>query len=105
MDKGMTQQELASRLDVMQSHITRIESGKRLPSLEIILKYALIFRVSLDFIFGLTSEDNRHINDKEFVENTNKLSQLYLPCPEKIVSGMDLEDFIRKEIAKQLNKK
>ena len=48
------QDELASHLDVSQGHLSKIESGKIAPSLEILLLLSEKFRKSVDWL--LTGE-------------------------------------------------
>lgn len=104
-DHGMTQQELANRLGITQSYVAQIESAKKEPNCEILLKFALIFRVSLDYVFGMIDIAKGNRTDKEFIQTTNKLSKKYLPYPEYIISGEEMEEIISKEIKKQLKKK
>ena len=49
-EKGMTQKELASELNVTDKAISRWESGQGNPDLELIPKIASIFNVTTDFL-------------------------------------------------------
>lgn len=55
-DKDITQSELGKLFNVNQITISQYERGTRQPSLEILIKYAQYFNVSLDYIAGLTKE-------------------------------------------------
>lgn len=44
----MTQRDLASELDLTQGHIYLLESGRRKPSVDLVLKMAQLFRVTPD---------------------------------------------------------
>lgn len=46
--RGLTTRELGSILDVDQSYITRMESGKRHPNIVMAIKIADIFDVTVD---------------------------------------------------------
>ena len=52
VNKGMRQSELAEGLGVTQAAIARYEAGVTTPNEEVLLKYADLFDVSLDQIFG-----------------------------------------------------
>ena len=49
---GMTQQDLANKLDGAKSSIAMYEKGDRKPSLEILVKLSEIFNCSIDYILG-----------------------------------------------------
>lgn len=53
--KNLTQKQLASQIGVKNSIISFYEMGDRLPSPEIIIKLAAVFRVSTDFLMGVDS--------------------------------------------------
>ncbi|EAA0022411.1 transcriptional regulator [Listeria monocytogenes] len=54
--KGITQNELAHSLDVSRQTIHAIEKGKYNPSLELSLKIAKFFDLSVEEIFNLEGE-------------------------------------------------
>ena len=56
-DRGLTQKDLSELLHVSISSISAYESGKRLPSIDVLIAYAKQFDVSTDYILRLT--DNR----------------------------------------------
>ncbi len=45
---GLTQREVANFLEVNRTHITKMESGERMPSAAMITKIAHLFKVSFD---------------------------------------------------------
>lgn len=49
-EQGLTQQELADKLDGAKSTIAMYEKGDRKPSLEILVKLSEIFNCSIDYI-------------------------------------------------------
>ena len=59
---GMTQQELADKIDGAKSTIAMYEKGDRKPSLEVLVKLSEIFNCSTDYI--LCKTDIRNIEDE-----------------------------------------
>mgnify|MGYP002678310226 CR=1 FL=1 len=51
---GMTQRELAQRINVGNTTLSQYESGARVPSDEVKLKIAMVFGVSVDYLLGGT---------------------------------------------------
>lgn len=52
----MTQQEIASLLNIRQQSYIRYEYGTGEPSLNTLMSIAKIFEVSTDYLLGLTDE-------------------------------------------------
>ena len=63
--KKWTQQDLASRLDLTKSVISAYETSLRYPSYDILIRIAVIFKVSTDYLLGV---------EKEHTLNTSGLS-------------------------------
>lgn len=59
---GMTQRELAQRINVGNTTLSQYESGARVPSDEVKLKIAMVFGVSVDYLLGAT--DSREPKSK-----------------------------------------
>ena len=55
-EKGLTQDELAKKLEVSASSIAMLESNRRSGNREVETKMANFFGVSRDFLAGVTSE-------------------------------------------------
>ncbi len=55
---ALTQQQLADRLGLTKSVISAYETDLRLPSYDVLLKIARIFKVSTDYLLGIS-----HRND------------------------------------------
>ncbi len=55
---GMTQQELADRIDVTRQTIHSIEKGRYAPSVGLALKLAEIFEVPVEDLFELDKGEN-----------------------------------------------
>ncbi|MFL8888651.1 LexA family protein [Helcococcus kunzii] len=54
---GYTQNELAKKLNLSKSAISMYERDERTPSIEILLEYAKLFDVSLDYISNINSKN------------------------------------------------
>lgn len=52
-ERNLTQQQLASALNVDKSTIAKYETGDRLPNIEMSVKLALFFNVTTDYLFGI----------------------------------------------------
>ena len=52
-EKGIGQNLLAKELDVSNASISYWETGKQIPSAEVVFKMAVYFGVSADYILGL----------------------------------------------------
>ena len=59
MTQGYTQEEVAEQLNMDRSYYSRLESGKRGCSVDMLVHLSTLFNVSLDYlVFG---EDRRNI--------------------------------------------
>ncbi len=54
----MTQQELAAKLNIRQSTLSQYENGQRQIPLNTLIRLALLFDTSTDYLLGLTNERN-----------------------------------------------
>jgi len=52
-----SQEELAKRLNVHQTHVSALLRGAKLPSLELARKLAIVLDSNVDYIVGLTDDD------------------------------------------------
>lgn len=52
IDKGMTQKELASKMNTKQSVISRVENARTTPTLNFLKRLAVILESSLKVYFG-----------------------------------------------------
>ncbi|MBS5934895.1 MAG: helix-turn-helix transcriptional regulator [Clostridiales bacterium] len=55
-DQGMTQSDLANMLNISRASISGYETEANDPSIDILIKLADIFNVSLDYLLGRTKE-------------------------------------------------
>lgn len=61
--KGLTQQELAKKLDIKQTNISEYESGKQKPSLDTFIEMAKILDLSLDELIEYIDVHEAYSND------------------------------------------
>jgi len=57
-DKKMTQKQVADRIGLAISAVSSYESGTRYPSYDVLVRLAHIFRVSTDYLLGMTDKRN-----------------------------------------------
>jgi transcriptional regulator with XRE-family HTH domain len=59
-DKALSQEQLSKKLSITKSMVSAYENSVRLPSYDVLIKIALFFNVSFDFLFG---KDKRQFLD------------------------------------------
>ncbi|ADQ04376.1 transcriptional regulator, XRE family [Caldicellulosiruptor owensensis OL] len=70
--QGLQQKDVAKKLNISNQALSNYELGKRMPSLEMVKKFADFFNVSTDYLMGLTNSPNPNQDDdvvKKFLEN------------------------------------
>lgn len=60
-DLGLSQEDLAIKLNMTQQRISAYEKGKREPDIETIKQFADFFNVSIDYLLG--KSDNNSVED------------------------------------------
>jgi len=74
LQNGMTQRDLADRLHTQQNSVSYYETGKRLPSLDIVKRVADIFETPVDYVLGATNNSKRlSLSEQTLLENFRKL--------------------------------
>ncbi len=79
----MTQTALAERLGISKSHLSEIESKKKVPTLSLLAKYSEVFDIPLSSIMffserlepGSSAEDARHFVSSKIVTLLNFIAQ------------------------------
>lgn len=101
--KGLKQSEIAELLGLSSSAVGMYEQNRRKPDSEILLKYAEIFDVSVDYILG-----NSNIESGEFMDEIRKFVSSCdgLMFNGEVLSDDDLEQIMNAiEISTALIKK
>lgn len=62
-DAGMTQTELANRLNVTKSLVSYYELQERTPSPDMLIRLANIFHVSADYLLGIERKKTIDVSD------------------------------------------
>ena len=55
-ENNLSQNALAQKLDLSNASISYWETGKQVPSAEVIYKMSLFFDISADFLLGITND-------------------------------------------------
>ena len=61
--RGLSQKEVAARLDVTRATISAYECNTKVPRLDTFEKLALLYHSSVDYILGLENRTNLYIDD------------------------------------------
>ena len=75
--RKMTQEELADEMGISKTSVVNYEGGTRKVPLELIIKFAEYFNVSMDELMGInvTNQDREHMifsNNPRMIEATNR---------------------------------
>lgn len=73
-DAGLSQKELADKLNVARTTIASYETGKSSLSIDILIRYADFFNTTCDYLVGRTNCKDYKItssNEIEFIHNKN----------------------------------
>ncbi len=77
--RGMTQEQLSDILHVSPNHVYKMESGGRMPSMEICVNISKFFGVSIDYI--LIGKEHENESPKELLHQAmhclSRLDKLY----------------------------
>ncbi|AST06118.1 transcriptional regulator [Anoxybacillus flavithermus] len=69
-----TQEQLAQRLNVSRSKVSKWENGEVLPDLQSIIDMSDLFRVSTDFLLGKHPTDEQLLQEVRLAYGTNDMS-------------------------------
>lgn len=103
---NITSKQLSKILDISESSISLYENGKRTPNIELIIRIADFFKVSTDFLLGVTdnpqkiSQNDSETDFSEILENIIAFlsSQNYI-----VFDGKDVEGKMILVLKKNLN--
>jgi len=93
---NLSQSELAKKVEVSRTIIGNYERNENTPSIDILLKIAKTFDVTIDFLVG---EGSLSTYDKNVLKRIEKLSQLNSEEKDKIFMVIDalIRDFNAKK--------
>lgn len=74
----LNQQELAKKLEISNTYLSEIETGSKAPSIELLQKYSVLFRmpVSSIMLFAETMESDRKPGTRLRVSAADKILKL-----------------------------
>lgn len=84
--QGWSQDELAGKISSSRAMIGKYERGDNLPSIEVLVKLAQAFEVSVDYLVG---EGVLSSYDKEILKRINQIEQLDQETREKLFFLID----------------
>lgn len=61
--RRLSQQEAADRLEVTRSTISAYERNTKMPSVDMLVRLAILYHSSVDFILGLENRTNIYVDD------------------------------------------
>lgn len=91
---GLSQEELAQKVNLTQQRISSYEKGKRQPDLETLIQFASFFDCSTDFLLGISDIKNPEKLLKTSVYSSDSKEF----TPEEIVEAIRLYKEIKKII-------
>lgn len=107
-EKGLTQKELAEKLNTHYTNINRIENHKYIPSLNTLMQVADLFDVTLDYLATGKEDELQEvrIEDKKLAEKFKLIDSLekeersaLITIIDSILTKKKFKDFFQREIA------
>ena len=95
---GLTQEQLATKFNLLKSSISMYENGIRLPNVEIIKDFANYFNVSIDYLM-----DNENSNKKDEELKEQEILKKVLQKAGYMENDEDLTDEELKKLMKFVN--
>ncbi len=75
-DRNISRKELAAYLNISFSTLGMYEQGRREPNIDMLIKLADYFNVSLDFLVGRSADNEERKNMLEALRLKNKIDKL-----------------------------
>lgn len=70
--KGMSQEEMAVKLNVVRQTVSKWENGLSVPDADVLIRMAELLNVSVSQLLGIEAEDK---SDKDLSEELSKLNE------------------------------
>ena len=96
-EHNMTQTQLAKKIGTSNVTICRYLTGERVPRLDVVTKIADVFKISLDYLLGLSDDKN--------IQNSSENSDLSIDIIIKNLFSLDSHSHLSKnqiELIKKL---
>lgn len=100
-EKNLSQADLAKRIGVHQRYVSTLETGKRMPAAETLIKLSTVFRVSIDYLLldNVPKEGTHKIDDFELYQEfreTESLPEDDKKLVRRLVSLLTFQQKVRK---------
>ncbi len=90
-DRGLTQEELAEKLNLSRQAIAKWESGQSYPEVETLLKLSNFFRVTIDFLVKNEDEQCKTNNLYESINFNNEMIEFLIKAKKLTYAGKGAE--------------
>lgn len=90
-NKGLGQKQLAEMVDINAAHLSRLETGRYQPSVEVLKKLADALQVSTDYLLSDTDDEAEEIKikDRSFADKIRLLDSLDDKEKETVINVID----------------
>jgi len=90
-NKGLAQKQLAEMVGINTTHLSRLETGRYQPSVEVLKKLADALQVSTDYLLSDTDDEAEEIRiqDQSFVDKIRLLDSLDDKEKETVLNVID----------------
>ncbi|MCP4138198.1 MAG: helix-turn-helix transcriptional regulator [bacterium] len=104
--KSWSQKELSRELDIHPVNITKLETGKNMPSVDTLVKLSKIFNVAVDYILSdeLEPIESSELKDKELLASFKKVEKMDDRSKEIVKELLD-SFILKQEIGEMIQKK
>ena len=104
--RGLTQAQIAEELGVKRARYNAWEQAISQPDIEMILKIAKFYNVSVDYLIGNTNMKNAELDRKESMDPDIRVIQRAATemSPEQRKEAIKMWDFLFKEVVSEAKK-
>jgi transcriptional regulator with XRE-family HTH domain len=102
IENNLTQEELGEKFNLGKSTISNYENNNRLLDIEILIKYAEYFNVSVDYI-ACTSNSKLPESSKFKLLSNKNISELFKVFSERVKNLMFINELTSEDISNKIN--
>ena len=73
--EGMSQKQLAEKINVTEASMSRYLKGERVPRIDVIVKLANVFNVSIEYLQGIKEVEEYEDIKRIVARNSNKMTE------------------------------
>lgn len=73
--EGLSQKQLAEKINVTEASMSRYLKGERVPRIDVIVKLANVFNVSIEYLQGIKEVDEYEDIKRIVARNSNKMTE------------------------------